>query len=68
MVSFSAFNLTRPVLQAINNMGFEEATPIQAQAIPVALQGRDLIGQAHTGTGKTVAFGVPMVEFLSPER
>ncbi|MCL2336361.1 MAG: DEAD/DEAH box helicase, partial [Firmicutes bacterium] len=49
-------------------MGFEEATPIQAQAIPVALQGRDLLGQAHTGTGKTVAFGVPMVEFLSPER
>jgi len=45
-------------------MGFEEATPIQEQAIPAALEGRDLIGQAHTGTGKTAAFGVPLIEKL----
>lgn len=43
-------------------MGFEEPTPIQAQAIPIALQGRDMIGQAQTGTGKTTAFGVPLLE------
>jgi len=68
MIAFHAFGLTPPVLQALNNMGFEEATPIQAQAIPPAMEGRDLIGQAHTGTGKTAAFGVPMVEFLEPGR
>lgn len=68
MIPFSDFGLTAPVLQALNNMGFEEATPIQEQAIPVAMQRRDLIGQAHTGTGKTAAFGVPMVEFLDTRR
>lgn len=68
MPTFSEFGLTEPALRALNNMGFEEATPIQQQAIPVALQGRDLIGQAHTGTGKTAAFGVPMVEFLEGSR
>lgn len=68
MQTFNDFGLTEPVLRALNNMGFEEATPIQQQAIPVALQGRDLIGQAHTGTGKTAAFGVPMVEFLDAGR
>jgi ATP-dependent RNA helicase DeaD len=63
-VTFSEFGLSEEVLNAIGAMGFEEATPIQEQAISVALQGRDLIGQAHTGTGKTAAFGVPMVELL----
>lgn len=47
-------------------MGFEEATPIQEQAIPAALEGRDVIGQAQTGTGKTAAFGIPMVENIDP--
>ena len=63
-VKFSDFAVGENVLQAVSNMGFEEATPIQEQAIPAALEGRDLIGQAHTGTGKTAAFGVPMVEKL----
>ena len=49
-------------------MGFEEATPIQEHAVPLGLQGRDLIGQAHTGTGKTAAFGIPLVELLKIER
>lgn len=49
------------VLQAISEMGFEEATPIQAKAIPVAIAGRDMIGQAQTGTGKTAAFGIPLI-------
>jgi len=66
--SFNEFGLTGPVIQSINNMGFEEATPIQEKAIPIGLSGKDLIGQAHTGTGKTAAFGIPMVEFFDVER
>lgn len=62
MVRFEDLGLSQNVLKAINNMGFEEATPIQGQSIPVALDGKDLIGQAQTGTGKTTAFGVPMIE------
>ncbi len=68
MTAFNEFGLTEPVIRALNTMGFEEATPIQVQAIPVGLEGRDLIGQAHTGTGKTAAFGIPLVEFLKVER
>jgi len=49
------------VLQAITELGFEESTPIQDKAIPIALTGRDLIGQAQTGTGKTAAFGIPLI-------
>jgi ATP-dependent RNA helicase DeaD len=48
-------------------MGFEEATPIQKQTIPLAMQGKDLIGQAQTGTGKTAAFGIPMLEKISTD-
>lgn len=66
MVTFHDFGLSKEVLQAVGSMGFEEATPIQEQAIPTALAGKDLIGQAHTGTGKTAAFGVPLIERLSP--
>ena len=64
MATFNEFGLTEPVIRSINNMGFEEATPIQERAIPIGINGRDLIGQAHTGTGKTAAFGIPMVELL----
>lgn len=67
MLTFSEFGLTEPVIRSLNNMGFEEATPIQEKAVPVGLQKRDLIGQAHTGTGKTAAFGIPMVENLRAE-
>lgn len=49
------------MLQAITELGFEESTPIQDQAIPIALKGGDLIGQAQTGTGKTAAFGIPLI-------
>jgi ATP-dependent RNA helicase DeaD len=62
MLTFQELGLCRQVLQAVNEMGFEETTPIQQQAIPIAMQGKDLIGQAQTGTGKTAAFGIPMVE------
>src|SRR5699024_3392283 len=47
-------------------MGFEEATPIQAETIPLAIKGDDVIGQAQTGTGKTAAFGIPMIERIDP--
>ncbi|MDB4866636.1 MAG: box helicase [Cohnella sp.] len=61
MTTFAEFGLGQDVIQAVSEMGFEEATPIQAIAIPVALEGRDMIGQAQTGTGKTAAFGIPLI-------
>ena len=64
MSSFNDLKLSDAVLKAIASMGFEEATSIQEQAIPLALKGQDIIGQAQTGTGKTAAFGIPMVEKL----
>lgn len=67
MINFGDLGLSRPVIQSISNMGFEEPTPIQEQTIPVAMTGRDLIGQAHTGTGKTAAFGIPLVEKIGVE-
>jgi ATP-dependent RNA helicase DeaD len=68
LLPFNQLDLSEPVLQALNNMGFEEMTPIQEQAIPVAMEGNDLIGQAMTGTGKTAAFGIPMAERFSTDR
>jgi ATP-dependent RNA helicase DeaD len=53
-------------MEAVRAMGFTEATPIQAKAIPPAMAGRDVIGQAHTGSGKTAAFGIPIVERTDP--
>ncbi|TBL81304.1 DEAD/DEAH box helicase [Paenibacillus thalictri] len=61
MKTFYEFGLEPKVLRAITEMGFEESTPIQDKAIPIAMDGRDLIGQAQTGTGKTAAFGIPLV-------
>lgn len=63
-ISFDAFGLSEPVRTAIADCGYTVATPIQALAIPAALSGRDVIGQAHTGSGKTAAFGIPIVERL----
>ncbi|MTI80653.1 MAG: DEAD/DEAH box helicase [Firmicutes bacterium] len=62
MATFSELGLGNAVSRAISNMGFEETTPIQQQTIPIALQGKDLIGQAQTGTGKTAAYGIPLIE------
>ncbi|MCK6257142.1 DEAD/DEAH box helicase [Fictibacillus sp. KIGAM418] len=62
MTTFSELGLSPELLKSINNMGFEEATPIQRDTIPTALNGTDLIGQAQTGTGKTAAFGIPLIE------
>jgi ATP-dependent RNA helicase DeaD len=59
---FDTLGLSEETLKAIRDMGFEEPSPIQSVAIPLLLQGRDVIGQAQTGTGKTVAFGIPILE------
>ncbi len=63
-LSFKDLALSQEVQKAIAEMGFEEATPIQSQSIPHILEGKDLIGQAQTGTGKTCAFGIPAVEII----
>ena len=60
--TFRDFNISEKTLQAIGDMGFEEPTPIQASTIPPLLEGRDITGQAQTGTGKTAAFGIPAIE------
>lgn len=61
MDKFSALAINDLIIQSLSNMGFEEPTPIQAQSIPPAMSGRDLVGQAQTGTGKTAAYGIPMI-------
>jgi ATP-dependent RNA helicase DeaD len=63
--TFQEFGLEPKILRAITEMGFEESTPIQEMAIPLAMEGRDLIGQAQTGTGKTAAFGVPLIHKIA---
>ncbi|MBE5395232.1 DEAD/DEAH box helicase [Brevibacillus borstelensis] len=68
MATFYDFGLHHLVARALSDMGFEEATPIQAETIPTVLQGQDLIGQAQTGTGKTAAFGIPLVERVDSEK
>ena len=60
-------NISNEICRAVLDMGFEEATPIQSQAIPVILEGKDIIGQSQTGTGKTAAFGIPLLERINPE-
>ncbi len=65
--SFRDLPLSTEVLKGIEELGYEELFPIQAQAIKPLLEGKDVIGQAQTGTGKTAAFGVPMIERLNPE-
>src|SRR4030066_113213 len=67
MQSFKDLPLSREVLKSLEELGFDALFPIQAQAITPLLEGKDVIGQAQTGTGKTAAFGVPMVQRLNPE-
>lgn len=63
---FSELGLSPELLKAIDKLGFEQASPIQAEAIPILLQGRDIVGQSQTGSGKTAAFGVPAIERVDP--
>src|ERR1039458_1565628 len=64
--SFSDLGLSASTLQALSDVGYESPSPIQEQAIPSLLEGRDVIGQAQTGTGKTAAFGLPIMEYVDP--
>ena len=66
-INFKDLNLSEEIQKAIADMGFEEATPIQAQTIPQILKGFDVIGQAQTGTGKTCAFGIPAIEMIDTD-
>lgn len=66
-VKFEQLAIQKEILRAITDMGFEEATPIQAKAIPVVLEGKDIVGQAQTGTGKTAAFGIPILQNINPK-
>ncbi len=65
--SFEQLGLSEPILAALRDVGYEAPSPIQEQTIPLLLEGRDVIGQAQTGTGKTAAFGLPMMEYVDPE-
>ena len=66
-VRFEEMGLSEEIQKAVRYMGFEEASPIQAKAIPAMISGIDLIGQAQTGTGKTAAFGIPILEKVDPK-
>ena len=64
-MKFSELNLIEPILQALNTANYIQPTPIQQQAIPRILEGRDIFGCAQTGTGKTGAFALPILQLLS---
>lgn len=63
-MTFKELNIAEPILRAVSEKGYTEATPIQQQGIPVALSGRDMLGIAQTGTGKTAAFAIPIIQRL----
>ncbi len=65
---FEELDLSKEIHRGISDMGFEEMSPIQTQAIPIILEGKDIIGQAQTGTGKTAAFGIPILEIIDPDK
>jgi ATP-dependent RNA helicase DeaD len=67
-MTFEAFSLSPEIQRSIKEMGFTQPSAIQSMAIPVLLEGRDLIGQAQTGTGKTAAFAIPTIERIDPSR
>jgi ATP-dependent RNA helicase DeaD len=64
--TFAELGLSQEILAALHEVGYEEPTPIQEQAIPPLLEGKDVIGQAQTGSGKTAAFGLPMIQYVDP--
>src|SRR5437763_1768069 len=66
MTSFSDLGLEPAILDAVHDVGYESPSPIQEQGIPPLLQGHDVIGQAQTGSGKTAAFGLPMLQYVNP--
>src|ERR1700759_4331163 len=66
MTTFADLRLDPVILEAIHDVGYEAPSPIQEEAIPPLLEGRDMIGQAQTGSGKTAAFGLPMLQYVNP--
>ena len=66
-IRFDELNLDAKILRAVTDMGFEASSPIQAKAIPLEIEGKDIIGQAQTGTGKTAAFGIPLLQKIDPK-
>ena len=66
-LKFEEIDLSLEIQKAVSDMGFEEMSHIQSQSIPVILKGRDIIGQAQPGTGKTAAFGIPIIEQCDPD-
>src|SRR5437764_4082640 len=66
MTSFADLGLEPAILEAVHDVGYENPSPIQEQAIPPLLEGLDMIGQAQTGSGKTAAFGLPMLQYVDP--
>ena len=68
LVSFADLGLSEPILRAVQEMGYLHPTPIQEQAIPTVLMGRDVLGAAQTGTGKTAGFTLPMLDILTGSR
>ncbi len=64
MEDFLSLKLEQTLMDSIAKLNYKTPTPIQAQAIPVALAGKDILGTAQTGTGKTLAFGIPIINFL----
>src|SRR6201998_1492694 len=67
MTSFADLGLEPELLQALVDVGYAAPSPIQEQAIPPLLEGLDVIGQAQTGSGKTAAFGLPMLQYVDPD-
>jgi ATP-dependent RNA helicase DeaD len=67
MATFAELGLSKPLLEALDHLGYDSPTPIQEQAIPELLAGHDVIGQAQTGTGKTAAFGLPLLQYVEPD-
>lgn len=66
-IRFNELDVSKEILKAVDDMGFEETTPIQSNAIPAVLAGNDIVGQAQTGTGKTAAFGIPLLEEMDAD-
>jgi len=66
MTTFADLGLSAPLIEALEHLGYKQPTPIQEETIPLLLQGRDVIGQAQTGTGKTAAFGLPLLDYIDP--
>lgn len=68
MTKFNELNISPEIIRAVEEMGYEEATPIQASAIPAIMEGNDVLGLSNTGTGKTAAFGIPAIELINEYR